>query len=54
LEVPIEDITCILAPQEELGGLYLGSYSGALNSELIKKYRIRAVLTASFETKIKY
>ncbi|KAM3139757.1 hypothetical protein pb186bvf_008215 [Paramecium bursaria] len=49
-----EPITCIIEPTDEEGGLYLGNYEGANNLDLIRKLKIRAVLTASQETAIKY
>jgi dual specificity phosphatase 12 len=37
-----------------LCGLYIGNYEAASNVELLRKYKIRAVLTASIETGLKY
>ena len=37
----------ILSIADEEGGLYLGNYEGASNLDLIRKLKIRAVLTAS-------
>jgi len=45
---------CIIPPTEELGGLYLGGIDAAMNIELLKKHKIRAVLTTSVETPIHY
>lgn len=45
---------CILPPSEDLGGLYLGGLDAALSVELLKKHKIRAVLTTSVETPIQY
>lgn len=42
----------ILANEE--GGLYLGNVEGASNVDMLRKLRIRAVLTASQETAVKY
>lgn len=39
---------------EDLGGLYLGGYSAASDVDLLRSHKIRAVLTASIETGLKY
>ena len=39
---------------EELGGIYIGGYEAASNLDILKKFKIRAVLTASIETGITY
>ena len=39
---------------EEEGGLYLGNLEAANNVDLLRKLKIRAVLTASQETAVKY
>ncbi|CAD8057813.1 unnamed protein product [Paramecium sonneborni] len=49
-----EPITCIIEPSEDEGGLYLGNLEAANNIDLLRKMKIRAVLTASQETAIKY
>lgn len=49
-----EPMNCILPPSKELGGLYLGGLDAASNVELLRKYNIRAVLTTSIETPLKY
>ena len=46
-------ITCIIEPGEE-GGLYLGGFEAAKDVELLKRLKIRAVLTASVETAVQY
>ena len=50
----LEPISCIIEPTDELGGLYLGSLEGAKNMEILKQYKIRAVLTAAEATGLKY
>ncbi len=47
-------MNCIIPPTDDLGGLYLGGLDAALDVELLKKHKIRAVLTTSVETPIKY
>lgn len=49
-----EPMNCIIPATEEMGGLYLGGLDAATNVELLKKHKIRAVLTTSVETPIKY
>ena len=59
-----DPITCIIEPSisfkainslaDEICGLYIGNYEAASNVELLRKYKIRAVLTASIETGLKY
>lgn len=58
-----DPITCILEPSnfiiqitiaDELGGLYLGGYEAASNLDILRKFKIRAVLTASIETGLQY
>jgi len=39
---------------DDICGLYIGNYEAASNVELLRKYKIRAVLTASIETGLKY
>jgi len=43
----VENISCILPSNDQLGGLFLGNVYGAQNSEILKEYGIRAVITAS-------
>jgi hypothetical protein len=43
----VENISCILPANDQLGGLFLGNVYGAQNSEILKEYGIRAVITAS-------
>jgi len=47
-------IDCIFPETEELGGLYISGLDGAANANLLRKLKIRAVLTSSVETPIKY
>ena len=49
-----EPINCILPPTEEIGGLYLGNLEAAKSIDILKQYKIRAVLTVSVETGVKY
>lgn len=48
----VENISCILPESRTMGGLYLGNTYGAQNSDILKEYGIRAVLTTSIETRI--
>ncbi len=49
-----DPFNCIIPPVEDIGGLYLGGLEGAVNVELLRKHKIRAVLTTSIETEVKY
>jgi hypothetical protein len=46
----VENISCILPENEQLGGLFLGNVFGAQNAAILKEYGIRAIITASAET----
>jgi hypothetical protein len=48
----IENISCVFPATEHMGGLYIGNYFGAINTDILKEYGIRAVLTTSVETRI--
>ena len=43
-------INCIIEPTEELGGIYLGNLESACDLNILKKMKIRAVLTVAVET----
>ena len=47
-------MNCIIPPSDDQGGLYLGGLDAALDIEMLKKHKIRAVLTSSIETPIQY
>ncbi|EGR28766.1 hypothetical protein IMG5_169020 [Ichthyophthirius multifiliis] len=47
-------LDCIIQEDEELGGLYLGNLDAALDTDILKKHKIRAVLTTSIETGFRY
>ena len=49
-----DKMNCIIPPQQNLGGIYLGNVKGAVDLDLLKENHIRAVLTTSAETAIKY
>ncbi|CAD8155482.1 unnamed protein product [Paramecium pentaurelia] len=49
-----DPITCIIEPTHEEGGIYVGGYEGAKDLEMLKRLKIRAVLTASQETAVQY
>lgn len=46
----VENISCILPENAQLGGLFLGNVYGAQNPDILKEYGIRAIITASAET----
>ena len=47
-----DPMNCIIPATDNLGGLYLGGLDAALDLELLKQHKIRAVLTTSIETPI--
>lgn len=47
------NINCIVDPQEDVGGLYLGNIEGA-KLEVLRKHKISAVLTVAAGTELKY
>ena len=49
-----EPLNCLIPPSNELGGLYIGNFDGAVTIDLLKQYNIKAVLTTSIETELKY
>ena len=56
---PYEDsrstsLSCIVWPQDDIGGLYLGNIEGARNVKELKKRGITAVLTVAAGIKLKY
>ena len=49
-----DTLSCIIEPQNDAGGLYLGDYDAALDMNLLKKLKIRAVLTVCKEVVARY
>ena len=49
-----KEISCIIAPNDKLGGIYLGDFPGAHEISKINKYDIKAVLTCADRIKIQY
>lgn len=47
----VENVSCVLPATDNHGGLYIGNYFGAVNTDVLKEYGIRAVLTTSIETR---
>ena len=47
-------MSCILPPNEELGGLYLGNIESATDINLLKTCNIRSVLTVAKDTELRY
>ena len=47
-------MNCILEPQNQCGGLYLGNLEAAQNVEYLKKHNINAVLTVAARSGIQY
>lgn len=47
----VENISCVIPEAESIGGLFLGNTYGAQNSDILREYGIRAVLTTSIETR---
>ena len=47
-------MNCIIEPVNDAGGLYLGDYDSALDMNLLKKMKIRAVLTVCTEVIARY
>ena len=47
-------ISCIIPATEEEGGLYLGNIYGSYSSEILKKHKIKAVLTVAAGIKLFY
>ena len=43
----ISPIDCIIEESENYGALYLGNIEAARNTDLLRKYNVRAVLTIS-------
>ena len=47
-------MSCILPPNEELGGLYLGNIEAAVDINLLKACHVRSVLTVAKDTELRY
>jgi hypothetical protein len=49
-----DKMNCILPATGNLGAIYLGNLKGAIDTDLLREHKIRAVLTTSGETGIRY
>ncbi len=47
-------INCIIDPVEDKGGIYLGNVFAAYSLDILKKYKIGAVLTVAAGTGLKF
>ena len=52
--VTYDALNSIIDPTDELGGIYLGNYEAASDINLLKKYKIGAVLTVAAGTGLRY
>lgn len=45
----LDDLNCIVEPQRNLGGIYLGNIESASDTRILNKHRIGAILTVCCE-----
>lgn len=49
-----EDMSCLIPPSNQLGGLFLGNLEAASNTSFLRKNNIGAVLTVNQESDVCY